>query len=68
MFHGQNQCEHKHLFIGIGTDKESCFVPTSSPCTKSGHSLINWIAEVTMDNTEGQDFGDWNKSVNIDYL
>ena len=54
-------------FIGIGTDKKRVVLyPISSPCIKSGYALINWIAEVTRDNIEGQDFGDWNKSVDID--
>ena len=54
-------------FIGIGTDKKRIVLyPISSPCIKSGYALINWIAEVTRDNIEGQDFGDWNKSVDID--
>ena len=54
-------------FIGIGSDKKRVVMyPITSPCSESGYSLINWIAEVTRDKTEGQDFADWNKIVDID--
>jgi 5-methylphenazine-1-carboxylate 1-monooxygenase len=41
-------------FVGLGTHRQRVvFYPISHPNPATGLSMINWIAEVTMDNSEG---------------
>ena len=41
-------------FVGLGTHRQRIvFYPISSADPKTGLALINWIAEVTMDNAQG---------------
>jgi 2-polyprenyl-6-methoxyphenol hydroxylase-like FAD-dependent oxidoreductase len=42
------------------------FYPISPTDKRTGLATINWIAEITVDNTEGWTDSDWNKKVEID--
>jgi 5-methylphenazine-1-carboxylate 1-monooxygenase len=51
-------------FVGFGTHRQRVvFYPISRPDPASGLADINWIAEITVDNTGGWQDGDWNKRV-----
>jgi 5-methylphenazine-1-carboxylate 1-monooxygenase len=51
-------------FVGLGTHRQRMvFYPISHPDPKSGLSIINWIAEVTMDNSEGWKQSGWFRQV-----
>jgi len=51
-------------FVGLGTHRQRMvFYPISRPDPKAGLSMINWIAEVTMDNNEGWKHGGWFRPV-----
>ena len=53
-------------FVGLGTHRHRfVFYPISHPDSQSGLSMINWIAEVTMDNTEGWKHNGWFRQVGI---
>jgi 5-methylphenazine-1-carboxylate 1-monooxygenase len=53
-------------FVGLGTHRERVvFYPISRPDPNSGLSVINWIAEVTMDNSEGWKQAGWFRQVPI---
>ena len=53
-------------FVGLGTHRHRIvFYPISHPDRRSGLSMINWIAEVTMDNTEGWQQSGWFRQVPI---
>ncbi len=52
-------------FVGLGTHRHRMVVyPISSP-DKTGHALINWIAEVTVENDEGWRQDSWFREVQI---
>jgi 5-methylphenazine-1-carboxylate 1-monooxygenase len=54
-------------FVGLGTHRQRVvFYPISHPDPKTGLAMINWIAEVTMDNTEGWKQSGWFRQVSID--
>ena len=54
-------------FVGLGTHRHRMvFYPISHPDPKTGLSIINWIAEVTMDNTDGWKHSGWFRQVAID--
>src|SRR5262245_27357151 len=54
-------------FVGLGTHRHRMvFYPISHPDPKTGLSMINWIAEVTMDNAEGWKQSGWFRQVEID--
>ncbi len=54
-------------FVGLGTHRHRVvFYPISKPDPGTGVATINWIAEVTFDNSRGLREGDWNKKVAID--
>jgi len=54
-------------FVGLGTHRHRMvFYPISQPDPKTGLSMINWIAEVTMDNSEGWKQSGWFRQVSID--
>jgi 2-polyprenyl-6-methoxyphenol hydroxylase-like FAD-dependent oxidoreductase len=57
-------------FVGLGTHKHRMvFYPISQPDPETGLATINWIAEVTFDNSMGWTSGDWNKKVELsDFL
>jgi 5-methylphenazine-1-carboxylate 1-monooxygenase len=53
-------------FVGLGTHRERMvFYPISHPDPKTGLSIINWIAEVTMDNSEGWKQSGWFRQVEV---
>ncbi len=54
-------------FVGLGTHRQRMvFYPISHPNSQTGLAMINWIAEVTMDNTEGWKQRGWFRQVGID--
>ncbi|NQV66296.1 MAG: flavin-dependent oxidoreductase [SAR86 cluster bacterium] len=53
-------------FVGLGTHRQRIvFYPISPADPTTGLALINWIAEVTMDNAQGWTQGDWNKQAEL---
>src|SRR4051812_6294801 len=51
-------------FVGVGTHHHRVvFYPISAPDPVSGMADINWIAEITVDNSRGWGDGDWTKQV-----
>ena len=51
-------------FVGLGTHRQRMvFYPISHPDPRTGLSMINWIAEVTMDNAEGWKQSGWFRPV-----
>ncbi|MCP9629835.1 flavin-dependent oxidoreductase [Rhodopseudomonas palustris] len=51
-------------FIGLGTHKHRVVIyPISQPDPATGLSMLNWIAEVTLDNTEGWKQQGWFRQV-----
>jgi 2-polyprenyl-6-methoxyphenol hydroxylase-like FAD-dependent oxidoreductase len=53
-------------FVGLGTHRQRMvFYPISHPDPRTGLSIINWIAEVTMDNSEGWKQSGWFRPVGI---
>ncbi|MGE0036561.1 MAG: flavin-dependent oxidoreductase [Xanthobacteraceae bacterium] len=51
-------------FVGLGTHRQRVvFYPISHPDPQNGLSMINWIAEVTMDNSEGWQQSGWFRQV-----
>ena len=54
-------------FVGLGTHRHRVvFYPISHPDPDTGLAMINWIAEVTMDNAEGWKQSGWFRQVDID--
>jgi 2-polyprenyl-6-methoxyphenol hydroxylase-like FAD-dependent oxidoreductase len=54
-------------FVGLGTHRQRVvFYPISAPDPATGLATINWIAEITVDNSCGLRDGDWNEKVAID--
>jgi len=54
-------------FVGLGTHRQRMvFYPISRPNPQTGLAMINWIAEVTMDNTEGWKQRGWFRQVSVD--
>ncbi len=48
-------------FVGLGTHRHRVvFYPISPPDPSSGLATINWIAEITVDSSEGWTKSDWN--------
>lgn len=53
-------------FVGLGTDKHRMVIyPISHPDPETGLATINWIAELTVDNSEGWKNSGWFKPVEI---
>jgi len=53
-------------FVGLGTHRHRVvFYPISEPDPATGLATINWIAEITVDNSRGWGDGDWNKKVEV---
>ncbi len=51
-------------FVGLGTHRHRVvFYPISAADPVTGLADINWIAEITVDNSGGLPDGDWNKQV-----
>ena len=56
-------------FVGLGTHKHRLVVyPISQPDPDTGLSTLNWIAEVTGDNSTGLTRGDWTRRVELDHF
>jgi 2-polyprenyl-6-methoxyphenol hydroxylase-like FAD-dependent oxidoreductase len=54
-------------FVGLGTHRHRVvFYPISQPDKVTGLATINWIAEITVDNSSGWTDSDWTKRVAID--
>lgn len=54
-------------FVGLGTHRHRVvFYPISPADPATGLATINWIAEITVDNSSGWSDGDWNERVEID--
>jgi 2-polyprenyl-6-methoxyphenol hydroxylase-like FAD-dependent oxidoreductase len=54
-------------FVGLGTHRQRVvFYPISGPDPTTGLATINWIAEITVDNSRGLSQGDWNEKVAAD--
>ncbi len=54
-------------FVGVGSLKHRVVLyPISPPDPRTGLATINWIAEITVDNTQGWTQGDWNRRVALD--
>jgi 2-polyprenyl-6-methoxyphenol hydroxylase-like FAD-dependent oxidoreductase len=54
-------------FVGLGTHRHRVvFYPISQPDPTTGLATINWIAEITVDNSRGWGEGDWNKKVPVE--
>jgi 2-polyprenyl-6-methoxyphenol hydroxylase-like FAD-dependent oxidoreductase len=51
-------------FVGLGTHRQRMvFYPISHPDPRTGLATINWIAEVTLDNSEGWKQSGWFRPV-----
>ncbi len=51
-------------FVGLGSNTHRLvFYPISQPDPATGLSTINWIAEITVDNSAGWTGGDWTRRV-----
>lgn len=51
-------------FVGLGTHRHRVvFYPISQADPQTGLADINWIAEITVDNSSGWRDGDWNRRV-----
>ena len=56
-------------FVGLGTHRHRVvFYPISHARPATGLATINWIAEITVDNSRGWRDGDWNKKVAIEFI
>ncbi len=53
-------------FIGLGTHQQRMVIYPISATDDDGTALINWIAEVTMDNSHGWQEDGWFREVPID--
>jgi 2-polyprenyl-6-methoxyphenol hydroxylase-like FAD-dependent oxidoreductase len=54
-------------FVGLGTHRHRVvFYPIAEPDPGSGLAPINWIAEITVDNSGGWTTGDWNRQVDVE--
>ncbi len=54
-------------FVGLGTHRHRVvFYPISKPDPATGLATINWIAEITVDNSSGWTHSDWNRKVEIE--
>jgi 2-polyprenyl-6-methoxyphenol hydroxylase-like FAD-dependent oxidoreductase len=53
-------------FVGLGTHRHRVvFYPISGPDPVTGLAPINWIAEITVDNSGGWTTGDWNRRIDV---
>jgi 2-polyprenyl-6-methoxyphenol hydroxylase-like FAD-dependent oxidoreductase len=54
-------------FVGFGSQRHRVVVyPISHPDPSTGLATINWIAEITVDNSQGWTQGDWNRRVQVE--
>src|SRR6185436_731040 len=53
-------------FVGLGTHRHRVvFYPIAKADPVTGRAPINWIAEITVDNSGGWTTGDWNRQVDV---
>lgn len=55
-------------FIGLGTHRHRMVIYPISGTDNDGSALVNWIAEVTVDNAEGWQQDGWFRAVDIDHF
>ena len=56
-------------FVGLGLhDHRLVFYPITPPDPATGLATINWIAEITVDNSAGWEDGNWTKQVDVDHF
>jgi 2-polyprenyl-6-methoxyphenol hydroxylase-like FAD-dependent oxidoreductase len=54
-------------FVGLGTHRQRVvFYPIAGPDPVTGLAPINWIAEITVDNSGGWTTSDWNRQVDVE--
>jgi 2-polyprenyl-6-methoxyphenol hydroxylase-like FAD-dependent oxidoreductase len=54
-------------FVGLGSLRHRLVLyPISKPDSHTGLATINWIAEITVDNSAGWTQGDWNRRVKLE--
>lgn len=54
-------------FLGLGSDKHRMVIyPISYPDPDTGLAWINWIAEITLEDTEGYDVSSWFRQAQLD--
>ena len=54
-------------FVGVGSLRHRVVLYPISPVdAKTGLATINWIAEITVDNSQGWTQGDWNRRVALE--
>lgn len=53
-------------FVGLGTHEKRMVIYPISPPDEEGKALVNWIAEVTVDNAEGWQQEGWFHPVEVD--
>jgi 5-methylphenazine-1-carboxylate 1-monooxygenase len=54
-------------FVGLGTHRHRMVIyPISHPDPQTGLSMINWIAELTLDNAEGWQNSGWFRQVKVE--
>lgn len=53
-------------FVGLGTHQRRMVIYPISPPDADGTCIVNWIAEVTMDNAEGWQQSGWFRPVEVD--
>ena len=53
-------------FIGLGTHEHRMVIYPISDTDKNGEAEINWIAELTVDNSEGWQSDSWFKPVSVE--
>ena len=56
-------------FVGLGLhDHRLVFYPITPPDPATGLATINWIAEITVDNSAGWEDSNWTKQVDVDHF
>ncbi len=55
-------------FIGLGTHQHRMVIYPISHPAEDGTSLVNWIAEVTVDNSEGWQQDGWFREVELEHF
>ncbi|MDE2362495.1 MAG: flavin-dependent oxidoreductase [Hyphomicrobiales bacterium] len=54
-------------FVGLGTHRHRMVIyPISQPDPETGLALVNWIAEITLDNSEGWKQTGWFRQVGVE--
>ncbi|SFM68025.1 flavin-dependent oxidoreductase [Shimia aestuarii] len=70
MWRGTTRCKPIRTgssFVGLGTHRHRMVIyPISAPDPETGEAEVNWIAEVTVDNTEDWQKSGWFRQVEID--